>query len=45
MKEQQISYRKISEIHPYEHNPRNNDAAVDSVAKSIENFGFRVPIL
>lgn len=45
MKEQQISYRKISEIHPYEKNPRNNDAAVDSVAKSIKDFGFRVPIL
>ena len=26
-------------------NPRNNDAAVDSVAKSIKDFGFRVPIL
>lgn len=45
MKEQQISYRKISEIYPYEKNPRNNDAAVDSVAKSIKDFGFRVPIL
>ena len=45
MKEQQISYRDISEIHPYEHNPRNNDAAVEPVAQSIKNFGFRVPIL
>lgn len=45
MKEQQISYRKISEIHPYEKNPRNNDTAVDSVARSINDFGFRVPIL
>ena len=45
VKEQQISYRDISEIHPYEHNPRNNDAAVEPVAQSIKNFGFRVPIL
>ena len=45
MKEQQISYRDISEIHPYEHNPRNNAAAVEPVAQSIKNFGFRVPIL
>lgn len=45
VKEQQISYRDISEIHPYEHNPRNNDAAVEPVTQSIKNFGFRVPIL
>lgn len=30
---------------PYENNPRNNDKAVDIVAKSIQEFGFRVPIL
>ena len=45
MKEQQISYRDISEIHPYANNPRNNDAAVEPVAQSIRDFGFRVPIL
>ena len=31
---------KIEEITPYANNPRNNDAAVESVAKSIEKFGF-----
>ena len=31
---------KIAEITPYANNPRNNDAAVESVAKSIEKFGF-----
>ena len=31
---------KIEEVTPYANNPRNNDAAVESVAKSIEKFGF-----
>ena len=30
---------------PYENNPRNNDAAVDAVAASIREFGFKVPII
>ncbi|HEX2837060.1 MAG TPA: DNA modification methylase [Phycisphaerales bacterium] len=30
---------------PYQGNPRKNDAAVDMVAKSISDFGFRVPIV
>jgi len=35
----------INRITPYEHNPRINDAAVDAVARSIEKFGFRQPIV
>lgn len=35
----------IGEIHPYENNPRFNDQAVDAVAKSIKEFGFKVPIV
>jgi len=35
----------ISELHPYENNPRNNDDAVDAVAKSIETFGFKAPLI
>jgi len=35
----------ISEIIPYERNPRKNDKAVDIVAKSIKEFGFRIPII
>lgn len=31
---------RIAEITPYANNPRNNDGAVESVAKSIEKFGF-----
>ena len=42
---QQITYQDISQIHPYEKNPRNNEAAIEPVAKSIKEFGFRVPIL
>ncbi len=35
----------ISDLTLYENNPRNNDPAVDAVAKSIEDFGFRVPVI
>lgn len=42
---QQVQYQDISQIHPYENNPRNNEAAIEPVAQSIKNFGFRVPIL
>lgn len=36
---------KISLLKPWEDNPRINDEAVAAVAKSIESFGFNVPIL
>ena len=36
---------KLSEIIPYEKNPRNNENAVDKVAESIKRFGFKVPIV
>jgi site-specific DNA-methyltransferase (adenine-specific) len=35
----------LSEIIPYEKNPRHNEKAVDVVAKSIKEFGFKVPII
>lgn len=35
----------ISALKPYENNPRRNDDAVDAVAKSIETFGFKVPLV
>lgn len=41
----QIIYKKIDELTPYENNPRDNDKAVDAVAKSIKEFGFNVPII
>ena len=37
--------KKVSELIPYINNPRNNDDAVDAVASSIKNFGFKVPIV
>lgn len=45
MKEMRIEYLKPSEIIPYENNPRNNDEAVEYVANSIKEFGFKVPIV
>lgn len=41
----QVVYRKTSELIPYENNPRKNDAAVDEVAASIRQFGFKVPVI
>ena len=41
----QIVYKKIDELKPYSRNPRNNDGAVDAVAASIKQFGFKVPIV
>ena len=35
----------VKDIVEYENNPRLNDRAVGPVAKSIEEFGFKVPIL
>lgn len=40
-----VVYKKVDEIIPYEKNPRINDAAVEAVAKSIKEFGFRVPLV
>lgn len=40
-----LVYKKVGELIPYENNPRNNDEAVDYVANSINEFGFKVPII
>ena len=40
-----IVQKKTDEIKPYEKNPRKNDHAVKFVAASIEQFGFKVPIV
>ena len=40
-----IELRKLTDIRPYENNPRINDDAVDAVAASIREFGFRQPIV
>lgn len=41
----QITELKLSEIIPYENNPRKNDEAVKYVTESIKQFGFKVPIV
>ena len=40
-----IVQRKLKDIKPYEKNPRKNDKAVEYVANSIRQFGFKVPII
>jgi len=40
-----IELRKLTDVKPYPNNPRSNDDAVDAVAKSIREFGFRQPIV
>ena len=40
-----ITQVTISDLKPYKNNPRNNDGAVDAVAASIQEFGFKVPIV
>ena len=35
----------LHDLTPYENNPRSNDSAVEAVAASIREFGFKVPIV
>jgi ParB-like chromosome segregation protein Spo0J len=41
----QIKIMPIGDVKPYENNPRINTDAVGKVAQSIEQFGFRQPIV
>lgn len=41
----QIIYIQPAELKPYHDNPRKNDRAADAVAASIQEFGFKVPIV
>ena len=41
----EIVEKKLTELKPYENNPRVNDDAVKYVANSIRDFGFKVPIV
>ena len=45
MNEMKVIMKNIDDIIPYENNPRKNDDAVDYVANSIKEFGFKVPII
>lgn len=41
----EIVEKKVGELKAYENNPRKNDNAVEAVANSIREFGFKVPIV
>ena len=40
-----IKMIRVDSIIPYKNNPRTNDHVVDIVAKSIREFGFKVPMV
>lgn len=40
-----VTYMDVDSLIPYANNPRLNDNAVDAVAASIKEFGFKVPIV
>ena len=41
----EIKLIKVEDLKPYVNNPRFNDEAVEYVANSIKEFGFKVPII
>ena len=41
----QIEMISIDDVTEYPSNPRHNEGAIDGVAKSIDEFGFKVPII
>lgn len=43
--EMKIVMLPVDDIYPYENNPRNNEKAVDAVANSIREYGFKKPIM
>ena len=40
-----VKNMRITDIRPYEKNPRHNEGAVEAVAKSIKEFGWQQPIV
>ena len=45
MDKTKVTYMDVDSLIPYANNPRLNDNAVDAVAASIKEFGFKVPIV
>jgi len=41
----QIETIPIDDVHEYQNNPRVNEPAIDAVAGSIREFGFKVPVI
>lgn len=40
-----IVYKNLTEITPYENNPRMNENGVEPLVESIKEFGFKIPII
>lgn len=40
-----IVEKRVDELIPYSNNPRDNEKAVEAVASSIREFGFKVPVV
>lgn len=40
-----VIMRSVNDVIPYENNPRVNDKAVEAVAASLKEFGFKQPIV
>src|SRR5690349_3135926 len=45
MHRMKVELRRLSDVQPYENNPRLNDDAVEAVMASLREFGFRQPIV
>mgnify|MGYP000007125705 FL=1 len=41
----QIVYKELEDLKPYERNPRKNEKAVGAVRESIRQFGFKNPVI
>lgn len=41
----QVVEKRLTELLPYENNPRKNDAAIPYVKESIKRYGFKVPLV
>ena len=44
-KDLRVKYVPVGDVHPYEDNPRRNDGAVQAVANSLREFGWKQPIV
>lgn len=44
-KDLRVKYVPIGDVRPYEDNPRRNDGAVQAVAASLREFGWKQPIV
>ena len=45
MQRSELIYKRVEELQLNTKNPRKNDHAVDTVAKSIEKYGFKAPLI